>query len=205
MATVTADAIADLQALLRQCCDDLAGAPDEDVVGALEGPPGAGGTAPDLFDPSPGSTAASDVLAGDAGPRWRPLIIGLPPGVEQLVGIIKPPLDVIVTLLQVIAALLDVIKALLLALPDPFMALIEAAYQALNAIITDFINAGVYLYADVPGLTSPDVSLAELGFAPPLKTAFELGKVALLVTSITAWKVEISAQPRFAHDCEGWN
>jgi hypothetical protein len=185
VATATADAIADLQLLLRQCCAELETAPAAVVRGALEGDRAESSPGPTLFSPGTPTTTDESVLDGSAGPRWRPLLVGLPPGVEQLVGIIKPPLDVIVTLLRVVAALLDVLKALLLGLPDPFLALIEAAYQALKAIIDDLLAAGVYLYFDAPGLSSPEISLAEVGLAPDLPTAFELGRAAEVGPAVT--------------------
>jgi hypothetical protein len=123
--------IAELERALRRCCADLA-----DAVEA------AAAEAPVVFPPG----------APPDGPQWRPLLLAPIPGLDTLVSIVKPPLQVIVALLQVIAALLQALAAILIGIPDIFRALIMAAYQLLRDIINDLLNTGAYMYVDAPGL-----------------------------------------------------
>lgn len=187
MATQTGDDIAELRALLQACCDQVAGLSDAAFLGSVEGSappvlppqtPAAAAVASALPGAESGGAAvsAAAILAGEAGPRWRPLLVGLPPGVKELVAIVKPPLNILVALLQVIAAFVEIIKALLIGIPDPFEALILAAYHALQAIINDILNTGAYMYYDAPGFTSHEISLAELGLDPEPKKQFNAGE-----------------------------
>lgn len=185
MATQTGDDIADLRALLQECCDQIAGLSDEAFLRSVEGTaptslptPGVSAVASALpgGDTGGGPVSAAAILAGEAGPRWRPLLVGLPPGVKELVGIVKPPLNILVALLQVIAKFIEIIKAFLIGIPDPFEALILAAYHALQSIINDILNTGAYMYYDAPGFTSHQVSLAELGLDPEPKKNFNAGQ-----------------------------
>lgn len=175
MGTTSADDIAELQALLQECCDQLNLTP-EGLFQVAEG-----AVPPDRAQPSvpgatnPGAASAEDILSGDAGPRWRPLVVGLPPGVSEVLSLVNPPLQVIVALLQLLSALLDIIKALLIGITDPFAALILAAYHALQAIINDLLNTGAYMYYDAPGFTSHDVSMAELGLTVEPEKLFHAG------------------------------
>ncbi|MCY1032124.1 hypothetical protein OV207_11695 [Corallococcus sp. BB11-1] len=149
MAESTDAAFAELHGALEVCCAELAKALDE-----AEGGEGAG-------------------AAG--GPSWRPLVLAAPPGLEQLVGIVKPPLQVIIAVLQFVQALLQALAAILLGLMDPFRALILAAYSLLKDIIDDLLNAGAYLYADAPGIGPTETNLAETGFIPNLPKDFKAG------------------------------
>ncbi|MFO0762618.1 MAG: hypothetical protein U0359_39630 [Byssovorax sp.] len=88
----------------------------------------------------------------EAAPRWMPLILAKPPGLDTVVGVIKPPLQVISALLEVIAALLEVLSAILVGLLDPYRALVLAAYKLLKDLVADIINAGFYLYFYAPGI-----------------------------------------------------
>ncbi len=124
--------IAELEQALRQCCADLASAVES--VAAAETTLGA---------PAP----------GEREPQWWPLFLAPIPGLDTLVGIVKPPLQVIVALLQVIAALLQALAAILIGILDPFRALIMAAYELIRDIINDILNTGAYMYWDVPGVT----------------------------------------------------
>lgn len=118
------------------------------VCDALGRPiPGTGGGAGGLLpDGSPDG--------GPTGPSWQPLVLLAPPGLQQIVDTVSPPLQVIAAVLSVIAALLDVLAAILIGLPDLYRALIMAAYTALKGLIEDIINAGFYFYFDAPGITS---------------------------------------------------
>lgn len=149
MAPRTAADIAELQKALEICCADLAEAlaRAEELAAEQAAASGQPLTTPD----------------GEALPRWRPLVLAPIPGLDQLVGIIKPPLQIIVALLQVIAALLQALAAILIGLPDPFQALIMAAYQLLVAIINDLLNTGAYMYIDAPGIHPTEITLAETG------------------------------------------
>lgn len=163
MASHSPDDIAELKALLARCCSDLAGLSDEAFVASVEGE-------------VPRGVSANALVEGELGPRWRPLIVGLPPGVSEMVSILEPPVKAITTLLQILSTLLDILKKLLIGITDPFEALIAAAIDALEAIITDLLNAGGYLYYDAPGLTSPEVALGELGLDFSPKQVFHAGK-----------------------------
>jgi hypothetical protein len=113
-----------------------------------------------------------DLSEADAsGPRWRPLVLVPIPGLDTLIGIVKPPLDVIKALLQVIAGLLSVLSAILIGLLDPYRAIILAAYQLLKDLLTDLLNSGAYFYYDAPGITSHEMTLADMGVpTEPAKT-----------------------------------
>jgi len=175
----TGDDIADIRALLQDCCSQLASLADAELLRSLEGevPPAASSL--DLPGPPGGGTASvEDILAGTAGPRWRPLLVGLPPGVEAMLDTVKPPLTAIVAILKLLATFLEILKVLLIGIPDPFYALILAAYKALQALINDLLNTGAYLYYDAPGFTSKEVSLAELGLAVEARSLFDAGQNA---------------------------
>jgi len=122
--------IAELERSLRQCCADLAAAVEVVNAAPVAYPEGA---PPD-------------------GPQWRPLLLAPLPGLDTLVSIVKPPLQIIVALLQVIAALLQALAAILIGIPDIFRALIMAAYALLRDIINDLLNTGAYMYVDAPGI-----------------------------------------------------
>ena len=149
MAPKTAADIAELERALETCCADLA----EAVARAEQM----------LADQAAAAGQPLTDADGDALPRWRPLVLASIPGLDQLVSIIKPPLQIIVALLQVIAALLQALAAILIGLPDPFEALILAAYELLVAIINDLLNTGAYLYIDAPGIQPTEVTLSETG------------------------------------------
>lgn len=164
MATHSADDIAELRALLERCCGELESLSNEAFFQTVEGA-------------VPGAAASLEsILAGDAGPRWRPLLVGLPPGVSELASILEPPVSAITTLLQVLSAFLGILRQLLIGIPDPFEALILAAIQALENIIKDLLGAGAYLYYDAPGLTSGQVALAELGLDVEPAKVFRAGE-----------------------------
>ncbi|HSR97005.1 MAG TPA: hypothetical protein VLM79_08155 [Kofleriaceae bacterium] len=148
--------IAELQRALERCCADLA-AQLKQAEAAAEAA-------------AAESDAASGIEPVEGGPMWRPLILASIPGLDTLVSIIKPPLQVIVALLQVIAALLDALAAILIGLPDILRALIMAAYALLRDIINDLLNTGAYMYLDVPGITPRESSIRETGlFIEPAK------------------------------------
>lgn len=112
----------------------------------------------------------------DDGPKWLPLVLLKPPGLDTLINTIKPPLQIISALLQVIAALLDVLSAILIGLLDPYRALVLAAYTLLKNLVEDLIHAGGYLYYDAAGITSIDKTPKELGFPEKPKDLFLHGK-----------------------------
>jgi hypothetical protein len=149
VAPKTAADIAELEQALEACCADLADALARAEALVAEQAAAAGQPLTDAD--------------GEALPRWRPLVLASIPGLDQLVSIIKPPLQVIVVLLQIIAALLQALAAILIGLPDPFEALILAAYELLVAIINDLLNTGAYMYIDAPGIQPTQVTLAETG------------------------------------------
>jgi hypothetical protein len=107
-----------------------------------------------LGRPIPGVLSDDQGAGVDDGTSWQPLILVKPPGLDALVGIVKPPLQVISALLQVVAALLDILSAILMGIPDLFRALIMAAYTLLKGILDDIFGAGFYAYLDAPGITS---------------------------------------------------
>lgn len=157
MAEFNDAAIAELHGALELCCEELAKALEE-----TEGTDGDG-------------TGAGTGVGAATGPAWRPLVLAAPPGLEQLVGILKPPLQIIIAVLQFVQALLQALSAILLGLPDPFRALILAAYGLLKDIINDLLNAGAYLYADAPGIGPTETNLAETGFIPNVPKDFKAG------------------------------
>ena len=146
MPTRSADATADLQALLEQFCPVVA--TEAEDYGALPFPPGSG---------------AEDSSAL----RWRRLVLGDIPGLDLVLSVASAPLNVLKAILEFIAGILDVISALLLAIPDPIRALVLAAYNLLKQIIDDFLATGVYLYFDAPGLTSNIAALSDMGMPEP--------------------------------------
>jgi hypothetical protein len=121
-----------------------------------------------------GAGTASDALAPppDDGTAWTLLVPLAPPGLDTLVSIIKPPLQIISALLQVVAALLEILNAILIGIPDLFRALILAAYTALKGILEDLIGAGFYLYFDAPGITSQLKSPEDVGVPSNPKALF---------------------------------
>jgi hypothetical protein len=141
--------IAELQKALERCCSDLAA--------ALEVSQAAADAAAAQSD------ADNGIEPVEGAPQWRPLIMVPIPGLDTLISIIKPPLQVIIALLQVIAALLEALAAILMGLPDILRALIMAAYALLRDIINDLLNTGAYMYLDVPGLTPRESSIRETG------------------------------------------
>ncbi len=165
MASHSADDIAELRALLSRCCADLASLTDEAFLRSVEG------------EVPPGANAASTIVAGEVGPRWRPLLVGLPPGIAEMVSILRPPVNAITALLQLLSTLLEILRKLLIGIMDPFEALILAAIDALESIINDLLNAGCYLYYDAPGLTSPQVALSELGLDFDPAETFKAGEL----------------------------
>jgi hypothetical protein len=175
--------IAELQRALEACCSDLASALAEAQAAA-----DAAIAAED---------GAGDVAATDDGPQWRPLILAPIPGLDTLVGIIKPPLQVIIALLQVIAALLDALAAILIGLPDIFRALIMAAIALLRDIINDLLNTGAYMYVDAPGITPTEVGLRETGIfmdpAADWKAGRELGSPPVVPDGFARWAARFAA------------
>jgi len=141
--------IVELQKALERCCADLAAALKVAEAGAEAA--------------AAQSDAANGIDAVDGGPMWRPLVLASIPGLDTLVSIVKPPLQVIVALLQVVAALLDALAAILIGIPDILRALIMAAYALLRDIINDLLNTGTYMYLDVPGITPRESSIRETG------------------------------------------
>ncbi len=179
MATRSANAIGDLYALLAERCPEVA-AKLLDAEGLARvlasgdgGGVGTGDGAGDGGPLPPGAVTVEEVLAALAAsePRWHPLVLGDIPGVNEFVTIAKAPLEVIAAVLKIVAGILDVISKFLLAFPDPFRALILAAYTLLKEIVDDFLNSGGYVYYDAPGLTSNFATLEEMGveIPPPLK------------------------------------
>ncbi len=175
MSTRTGDATADLRALLEESCPEVA---DEAAASGALGPTaGAGAPGGDAAsgDGTSGDGAAGDGAAGDgageAALRWRSLTLGQIPGLNEVVSTIAAPVQVIAAVLKLVAGILDVISKLLLSLPDPFRALILAAYTLLKEIIDDFLASGAYLYYDAPGLVSNAATLRDMGLeVPPLPT-----------------------------------
>ncbi|HTV21062.1 MAG TPA: hypothetical protein VMG12_20395 [Polyangiaceae bacterium] len=123
-----------------------------------------------------GGAAPGGELTEAGGPRWRPLALVPIPGLDTLVGIVKPPLDVIKALLQVIAGLLSVLSAILIGLLDPYRAIILAAYQALKDLLEDLLNSGAYFYYDAPGITSHEMTLADMGVPTEPAQTFNHGR-----------------------------
>jgi hypothetical protein len=156
--------IAELQHALERCCKDLAAA-----LQLAEATAEAEAAASD---------AENDLVSTPDGPQWRPLILAPIPGLDTLVSIIKPPLQVIVALLQVIAAILDALAAILIGIPDILRALIMAAYALLRDIITDLLNTGAYMYTDVPGITPTESSIKETGIYLDPAADWKAGRAA---------------------------
>lgn len=145
MPTHSGDATADLQALLEEHCPVVA--TEAMAAGA--------------FPPLPSGTDGSDKL------RWRRLVLGDIPGLDLVLSTVSAPLNVVAAILEFIAGVLDIISALLLAIPDIIKALVMAAYTLLKQIIDDFLNTGVYLYFDAPGITSNIATLSDMGMDEP--------------------------------------
>jgi hypothetical protein len=169
MATRSGNATADLLALLKEHCPEVA----EETLAALAAiatDPAAGGlsgTAGGASGTAGGASGAADAAAL----RWRQLTLGQIPGVSEVLSTVEAPLQVVLALLRFIAGILEVISALLLAIPDPIKALILAAYNLLKTIIDDFLASGCYLYFDAPGFTSNLATLSDMGVdAPPVMT-----------------------------------
>ncbi len=175
MATRSGNAIGDLYALLAERCPEVAAkllnaeglakvlaGGDGDGVGTGDGA-GDGGAIP------PGAVTVEEVLAAlaESGPRWHSLTLGQIPGVNEFVTIAKAPLEVIAAVLKIVAGILEVISKFLLAFPDPFRALILAAYTLLKEIVDDFLNSGAYVYYDAPGILSNIATLEEMGAKIP--------------------------------------
>ena len=175
--------IAELQRALERCCADLA-AQLKQAEAAAEAA-------------AAESDAANGIEPVEGGPMWRPLILASIPGLDTLVSIIKPPLQVIVALLQVIAALLDALAAILIGLPDILRALIMAAYALLRDIINDLLNTGAYMYLDVPGITPRESSIRETGLfiepAKDWKAGRDLGPPPVTPDGWTRWANRFAA------------
>jgi hypothetical protein len=175
--------IVELQQALEACCADLAAAlaAAQDQVEAN----------------APTTDPLGDELPPDGGPQWRPLILAPIPGLDTLVSIIKPPLQVIVALLKVIAALLEALAAILMGLPDIFRALIMAAYELLRDIINDLLNTGAYMYIDAPGIMPTEVGIRETGiFIDPVadwKAGRELKPPPVVPDGYARWASRFSA------------
>ena len=176
MANRVGDATVDLLGLLNAHCPDLA---RQEVLrqrldqlgtaftGAVDG---------DVPPPDP-QVILNRLLSGEVElpPHWRPLTLGQIPGVEEFVNAVSAPVQVIAAVLEFVAGVLDIISALLLAIPDPYRALIQAAYELLKSIIEDFLNTGAYLYFDAPGITSTRATLEEMGVSIPEPSTWRAG------------------------------
>lgn len=155
-------ATAELQTALERCCAQLAA--------ALEAEEGAPAT-------SDGAVSSSAVAAAEAETlRWRPLVLGTVPGLEQLVSIVKPPLQVIIAVLQFVQALLKTLAAILIGILDPFRALILAAYALLTDIINDLLGTGAYMYVDAPGIFPTEMNLQQSGIFVDPPREFRAGQ-----------------------------
>ncbi|MFV0524142.1 MAG: hypothetical protein ACK5RL_06560 [Acidimicrobiales bacterium] len=152
MASHGGGASADLRAILEAHCPDIA----DDVLAAYE-------VARSLADgtPRPPSTSSTTDQAGQL--RWARLTLGQIAGLDQVLDLAAAPLEAVAAVLEVVAGLLDVLTAFLLELPDPIRAMILAAHQILKDLIDDLLSSGLYLYADVPGLTSWRKTIADAG------------------------------------------
>jgi hypothetical protein len=153
--TRTGDATAELLALLRERCPDVAEetlARLATAASALEQAAGGGGA---------GAGADPNRL------RWSKLTLGDIPGVQQFVSTVQAPVEVVAAVLEFVAGILEVVSKLLLALPDPYRALILAAYQILKTIVDDLLASGVYVYFDAPGIVSNVATLTDLGMQEP--------------------------------------
>ena len=158
MASPPDAATAELHAALEKCCADLAR--------ALEAAEAAGAPAGDGAPLDP---------ADREGSAWRALTLGALPGVDQLVSTVKPPLQVIIALLQFLQALLKALAAILFGIPDPFRALILAAYALLTDIINDLLATGAYLYVDAPGILPAEPAGPQASFRVDPPKEFKAG------------------------------
>lgn len=114
------------------------------------------------------ATATAALTAGDGSAlRWTPMTLGDVPGVNEVVGLVSPPVKVVSAFLKVISGFLDILQALLLALPDPIKAIVMAAYQLLKTLIDDLLATGAYVYVDIPGLLSNRKTLNDMGAKIP--------------------------------------
>lgn len=160
MPTRTGNATADLVALLRRSCPNVAQETLERLafaVAALDDAAGpAGGDGGDGGDGADGTRL-----------RWSKLTLGDIPGVKEFVTTAKAPIEVVNAVLQFVAGILEVVSNLLIAIPDPYRALILAAYQILKDIVDDLLASGAYVYFDAPGLTSNVATLTDMGMAQP--------------------------------------
>ena len=84
---------------------------------------------------------------------------------------------VVVAVLEFVKGVLSIVRAFLLALPNPWTALVWAAYELLKTLIDDLLNTGVYLYYDAPGLISNASTLRDMGVdvPPPLTWVTTVG------------------------------
>ncbi len=138
------------------------------------------GDAPPLTDLQAILTQA----AADAAPAWQQLVLVPIPGLEEILSVVTPVLQVIASILQVIATILEILAALIIDLSDPFHALILAAIEAIQALINDLLNAGAYVYADAPGITSPIVNPLEVGLMPSPAKLFRAGQEGKSITPV---------------------
>jgi hypothetical protein len=158
MPTRTGDATADLVALLRRRCPNVADETLERLASAVAALDSAAGGAGGV-----GSAGDTD------GTRlsWSKLTLGDIPGVKQFVTTAKAPIEVVAAVLEFVAGILEVVSKILIAIPDPYRALIIAAYQILKDIVDDLLASGAYVYFDAPGLLSNVATLTDMGMAPP--------------------------------------
>lgn len=167
---------------LEDCCPEVGEAMRLSLV---EVPGGAAATEEDVTCDPAGWTADAPDLC------WGSLVLGDIPGLSELVDAVATPLEVVAAVLKFIAGVLDIISKFLLALPDPWQALIMAAYTLLKEIIDDFLNSGAYLYADAPGITSNWVTLQEMGLEVPFPESWTHG-------------ADAEAEPYSVEHLEGW-
>jgi hypothetical protein len=154
MPTRTGDATADLLAVLREHCPQVAEETLQELASAAA---------------ALGQAAAEAGAAAEGGDRlrWSRLTLGEIPFIQDLVTTTKAPVEVVAAVLEFVAGILDVVSKLLLAIPDPYRALILAAYQILKDIVDDLLASGAYVYFDAPGLMSNIATLTDLGMAKP--------------------------------------
>jgi len=182
VAAPTDAAIAELKEALEKCCSNLA-----EALAAQE-----------AAEQAEASEEGASSLPGAADAlRWRALTLGDLPGVDQLVTATSAPLKAIIAVLQVVQALLKALAAILIGLPDPFRALIMAAYALITDIINDLLNTGVYLYVDAPGIQPTETNLAETGMivTPPkdFKAGMALQRPPPVVDGFARWAGRFAA------------
>jgi len=166
------DVTADLRELLELHCPDIV----EEVMAA--------------YQVAQAAVVASGAEDAGTGPRWSKLTLGQIPGVQQVVDITATPLEAVVSALKVVAGLLDVLTAFLLEIPDPIRAMILAAYEILKEIIDDLLSSGTYMYSDLPGVTSWEATLEDLGTAAKEPSHWKAG--------------DYEAPPAMVGAFEGW-